>query len=74
MTDIPVAANDHSYHERYVCFMTKIIEITGVLAASAFLGYQMIDLVAWMRLRGATLPRPSDGIGSARGDLQCARI
>lgn len=46
MTDIPAAANDHSYHESFGNLMTKIIEITGVLAATAFVGYQMIDLVA----------------------------
>lgn len=40
------AANEETYHEGKQSFFTKVIEITGVLAASAVVGYQIIDLVA----------------------------
>jgi len=41
-----VAANDQEYHESMGDFLTKVLEITGVIAISAFVGYQVLDLVA----------------------------
>lgn len=40
------AANDHSYSDTMVLFFAKVMEITGVLAVSAAVGFQVIDLVA----------------------------
>ena len=40
------AANDHVYHENLNSFLVKFMEITGVLAVSAAVGFQLIDLVA----------------------------
>lgn len=43
------AANDQSYHFSKIIsdeFITKIYRITGVIAATAMLGYQVLDLVA----------------------------
>lgn len=39
------AANDQSYGKHKVFFM-KFLKITGAIAASAVVGYQVIDLVA----------------------------
>ncbi len=47
MTSKPVeAANDLIYHESINMFLAKVMEITGILAVSAVVGYQVIDLVA----------------------------
>ena len=40
------AANDHVYHEHRSNFLNKVIEITSMLAVSAAVGYQLLDLVA----------------------------
>lgn len=40
------AANDRQYELRQQGFWSKVIEITGVIAVSALVGYQVIDLVA----------------------------
>lgn len=40
------AANDHFYHDHLSGFFTRVFEITGMLAVSAAVGYQLIDLVA----------------------------
>ncbi len=40
------AANDYVYHETLSSFLTKVLEITSVLAVSAAVGYQLLDLVA----------------------------
>ncbi|WP_133128331.1 transmission trait enhancer LetE [Legionella nagasakiensis] len=41
------AANDEAYHEQLkYMFFAKVLEITGVIAVSALVGYQVIDLVA----------------------------
>ncbi len=40
------AANDQEYHESLGDFLTKVLEITGVIAISALVGYQVLDLVA----------------------------
>lgn len=37
--------NDHDYHHHDGFFM-KLLEISGVLVVSAFVGYQLIELVA----------------------------
>lgn len=42
----PEAANDHVYYESLGSFFTKVMEISGLLAVSAAVGYQVIDLVA----------------------------
>ena len=39
------AANDRVYHESTSFFFTKVMEITGMLAVSAVVGYQVIDLL-----------------------------
>jgi hypothetical protein len=39
------AANDHLY-EKMGSFFAKVVEITSLIAVSAAVGYQMIDLVA----------------------------
>lgn len=42
-----VAANDEHYHGYTKSeFITRILEISSVIAVSAILGYQMIDMVA----------------------------
>ena len=41
-----LAANDSAYQEQEYGFFRKIWEITGVIAVSALVGYQVIDLVA----------------------------
>lgn len=38
------AANDHSYQKS--SFLTLVFEISGAIAASAIVGYQLLDLVA----------------------------
>ena len=43
---LTLASNDHIYHESIGCFFVKVMEITGMLAVSAVVGYQLIDLVA----------------------------
>ena len=40
------AANESVYSEAMICFFAKVMEITGMLAVSAIVGYQVIDLVA----------------------------
>ena len=40
------AANDTSYYDQFGVFFAKVMEITGVIAVSAAVGYQLIDLVA----------------------------
>jgi len=40
------AANDTLYHKDSKAFFSKVLKITGALAASAVVGYQVIDLVA----------------------------
>ena len=39
-------ADDSVYSEAMICFFAKVMEITGMLAVSAIVGYQVIDLVA----------------------------
>ncbi|WP_131782641.1 transmission trait enhancer LetE [Legionella gresilensis] len=40
------AANDQTYHPLYTGFITSILRLSGALAATAVVGYQVIDLVA----------------------------
>lgn len=40
------AANDEEYQAGKVGFFTKVLEISGIIAISTLLGYQVIDLVA----------------------------
>ncbi len=40
------AANDDIYPELMNGFLVKLIEITGIVAVSAVVGFQLIDLVA----------------------------
>lgn len=40
------AVNDDAFHEARDSYLTKVLEIVGVIAVSAILGYQVIDLVA----------------------------
>ncbi|MCX7117210.1 MAG: transmission trait enhancer LetE [Legionellales bacterium] len=40
------AANDNVYHVSTSYIITKVLEIAGMLALSAVVGYQIIDLVA----------------------------
>lgn len=40
------AANDHSFHHYLDSFLVKVMEVSGVIAVSAAVGYQVIDLVA----------------------------
>lgn len=40
------AANDQIYQDKRFIFLTKVLEISGVIAVSAFIGYQMIEMVA----------------------------
>ena len=42
----PHAVNDGFYHELREGYLTRVLEIAGVIAVSAILGYQVIDLVA----------------------------
>ena len=42
----PQATNDEEYHDNFVELFTKILEITSVLVVSAFVGYQIYELVA----------------------------
>lgn len=39
------AANDHQYHRKNN-FFTLVLEISGAIAASAIVGYQLLELVA----------------------------
>lgn len=39
------AANDHQYHHKHN-FFTLVLEISGAIAASAIVGYQLLELVA----------------------------
>ena len=45
-TGLIEAANDRVYYETLGCFFAKVMEITGMLAVTAVVGYQLIDLVA----------------------------
>lgn len=40
------AANDHHFFEHRSGFFTKMFELTSMLAVSAAVGYQLLDLVA----------------------------
>lgn len=40
------AMNDDHYQDTRESYLTKVLEIAGVIAVSAILGYQVIDLVA----------------------------
>jgi ribosome modulation factor len=40
------SANDHVYHESRDNFFIKLLEISGMIAVSALVGYQLIELVA----------------------------
>lgn len=42
----PVSVNDHDYHQHHDHFFMRFLEISGVLVVSAFVGYQLIELVA----------------------------
>ncbi len=39
-------ANDHAFHETCENYLLRALEIASVIAVSAILGYQVIDLVA----------------------------
>lgn len=41
-------ANEHAYHDHETeeSFFVKFLEISGVIAVSAFVGYQLLELVA----------------------------
>lgn len=40
-----IAANDHLYHQKH-SFLSLVLEISGAIAASAIVGYQLLELVA----------------------------
>lgn len=40
------AANDVQYDERSNGLLTRVLEITGLIVVSAFIGYQLIEMVA----------------------------
>ncbi len=40
------AANDWFYDHRNSGFLTRVLEITGLIVVSAFIGYQLIEMVA----------------------------
>lgn len=40
------AENDGHFHETRESYLTRVLEIAGVIAVSAILGYQVLDLVA----------------------------
>jgi ribosome modulation factor len=40
------ADNDLEYHPGQESYLTRVLEIAGVIAISAILGYQVLDLVA----------------------------
>ena len=40
------AANDKFYQDSMTCFFVKVMEITGIIAVSAAVGLQVLDLVA----------------------------
>ena len=40
------AANDGFYQDSVICFFVKVMEITGIIAVSAAVGLQVLDLVA----------------------------
>ncbi len=40
------ADNDGHYVEEHESYLTRVLEIAGVIAVSAILGYQVLDLVA----------------------------
>lgn len=44
--DILAPANDHSFHDTCENYLLRALEIASVIAVSAILGYQVIDLVA----------------------------
>jgi hypothetical protein len=41
-----VAANEQVYHSTFDYFLVKLFKVSGALAATMILGYQVIDLVA----------------------------
>lgn len=40
-----IAANDQNYHHKHN-FLSLVLEISGAIAASAIVGYQLLELVA----------------------------
>lgn len=40
------AANDVLYHQSHENYFLRVLEIAGVIAVSAIIGYQVIDIVA----------------------------
>ena len=44
--DVDAAANDADYYQDKTTIVRKWLKITGALAASAIVGYQVIDMVA----------------------------
>lgn len=40
------AANDLAYEENNTSMLTRVLEITGLIVVSAFIGYQLIEMVA----------------------------
>ena len=45
-TDTISAANDNTYHDHGLGLVIRVMEYTGLLAVSAAVGYQLLDLVA----------------------------
>ena len=45
-TDAISAANDNTYHDHGLGLVIRVMEYTGLLAVSAAVGYQLLDLVA----------------------------
>lgn len=43
---IKSSANDNVYHEPMDTFFIRLLEISGMIAVSAIVGYQLIELVA----------------------------
>lgn len=41
-----VANDDHYHHDKIENFFIKFLEISGIIAVSAIVGYQMIEMVA----------------------------
>lgn len=45
-SNVPPVANDEHYHDAKEHFFIKFLEISGIIAVSAIVGYQMMELVA----------------------------
>lgn len=43
---ILASANDHAFHDARESYLLRALEIASVIAVSAIIGYQVIDLVA----------------------------